>query len=85
MGLRRRVEITIQRSELTLGSAPQSAVLEVCSGCQCEVKMLPVELAAKAARVSQRTLYRWIEEDQVHYRELSDGTVLICENSLRSK
>jgi hypothetical protein len=76
MGLRRRVEITILRSELTLGVTNQSA---------CEVHMLPVELAARASKVSPRIVYRWIEQNQVHYRELSDGTVLVCENSLRSK
>jgi hypothetical protein len=44
--------------------------------------MLPVELAAKVAGVSPRTLYRRIEQGKVHFRELSDGAVLVCENSL---
>ena len=82
MGLRRRVEITIQRRELSLSLRSQSPVAERCASCQCEVNMLPVELAAKASGVSPRTVYRWIEQDRVHYRELSDGTVLVCENSL---
>ena len=29
--------------------------------------------------------YRWVEENQLHFVESSDGTVLICENSLRRK
>lgn len=85
MGLRRRVEITIERRELIAGLSGQSPVWELCAECECEVKMLPVEAAAKASGVSPRILYRWIEQDQVHYRELSDGTVLVCENSLRRK
>lgn len=68
-----------------MGAARQPEVLELCPSCQCEVKMLPVEAAAKASGVSPRILYRWIEQDQVHYRELSDGTVLVCEKSLRRK
>ncbi len=82
MGLRRRVEITIQRRELTLAHSGAQAVTERCAACDCEVNMLPIEMAAKAAVVSPRTLYRWVEQGRVHFRELGDGTVLICENSL---
>lgn len=82
MGLRRRVEITIQRRELTLAQSGPPVVTEWCPACDREVRMLPIEMAAKAAVVSPRTLYRWVEQSKVHFRELSDGTVLICENSL---
>lgn len=82
MGLRRRLEITIQRRELTLSVAGKAPAPELCPSCQCEVNMLPVDVAAKAAGISPRTLYRWIEQDRVHYRELSDGTILVCEKSL---
>ncbi|HEY6371687.1 MAG TPA: hypothetical protein VIX37_13995 [Candidatus Sulfotelmatobacter sp.] len=82
MGLRRRVEITIQRRELTLAQGGPPVVTERCPACDREVNMLPIELAARAAVVSPRTLYRWVEQNRVHFRELGDGTVLICENSL---
>ncbi len=82
MGLRRRVEITIQRRELAVTRGGQPPVTERCPGCNREVNMLPVELAAKVAGVSPRTLYRRIEQGKVHFRELSDGAVLVCENSL---
>jgi len=82
MGLRRRVEITIQRRELTMTRGAQPTVTERCPVCNREVNMIPVELAAKAAGVSPRTLYRWIEQNKIHFRELSDGVVLVCENSL---
>jgi hypothetical protein len=85
MGLRRRVEITIQRRELTLSVAGKPAVREICPSCQCDVNMLPVEMAAKASEISLRTLYRWIEQNRVHYRELNDGTVLVCENSIPNR
>jgi Helix-turn-helix domain len=82
MGLRRRVEITIQRRELILSVGGKPPQPELCPSCHCEVNMLPVEAAAKAFGISPRTLYRWIEQDRVHYRELNDGTILVCEKSL---
>jgi hypothetical protein len=82
MGLRRRVEITIQRRELTLNLTGKPAEPQFCPSCHSEVTMLPVELAAKASGISTRMLFRWIEQDRVHYTELSDGTVLVCEKSL---
>lgn len=85
MGLRRRVEITIQRCELAVTRGGQPALRERCPVCEREVNMLPVELAAKTAGVSPRTLYRWVEQGRVHFQELSDGSVLVCESSLRSK
>lgn len=44
--------------------------------------MLPAEIVAKAYGISTRTLYRWIEQNLVHFRECSDGTVLVCEHSI---
>jgi hypothetical protein len=85
MKRRRRLEITIHRHEVT---AVQVQLLEMalrgrCPVCQCDVNMLPVALFTKTAGVSPRTVYRWVEENQLHYVESSDGTVLICENSVR--
>ena len=85
MAPRRRIEITIQRSELTMRLSGRSPISERCPACRFEVNMLAVEIAAAAAGVSPRMLYRWIEQDLVHYRELDDGTVLVCENSLHRR
>ena len=82
MKRRRRLEITIHRHEVTALQPVEMALRARCPVCQCDVNMLPVALATKTAGVSPRTVYRWVEENQVHYRESSDGTVLICENSL---
>jgi hypothetical protein len=83
MRLRRRVEITIQRR--TLSRTDNPPVLALCPSCQCRVNMLPVEIAAKACGVSPRVVYRWVEQDRVHYSQLTDGVVLVCENSLPSQ
>jgi hypothetical protein len=85
MKRRRRLEITIERHEVTALQTVEIGLRGRCSECRCEVNLLPPQLAAKAAGVSPRTVYRWVEEDRVHYRESSDGAILICENSLGRK
>jgi hypothetical protein len=85
MKRRRRVEITIQRREITTLQSLEMALRGRCAECQSEVNLLPVPLAARGAGVSPRTIYRWVEENRVHFSESSDGTVLICENSLDRK
>jgi hypothetical protein len=77
---RRRVEITIQRREITVFQP--ASYRDRCPQCDGEVTMLSVPLAASAAGVSTRTLYRWIGDDRIHFRESADGTVRICEKSL---
>ena len=87
MKRRRRLEITTHRHEVIAVQVQplEMALRSRCPVCQCDVNMLPVALVTKTARVSSRTVYRWVEENQLHFVESSDGTVLICENSLRRK
>jgi hypothetical protein len=82
MKRRRRVEITIHRREVTFLHSLDTPLRLRCSECRCDVNMLSVPLAASAAGVTPRTLYRWVEAHRVHFREATDGTVLICQNSL---
>ena len=76
-------EITVYRQIVTVPPSAEMAMYR-CPACRRDVNMLTISLAAKTAGVSPHTIYRWVEENRVHYRESSDGTVLICENSLRS-
>lgn len=46
--------------------------------------MLPVEAAASITGFTQRALYRWAEEDRVHFIEQPDGAVLLCSESLKT-
>jgi len=85
MKRRRRVEITILRREITTLQSLEMALRGQCAECQSEVNWLPVPLAARGAGVSPRTIYRWVEESQVHFRETTDGIVLICEKSIHRK
>jgi len=44
--------------------------------------MVTIDEAAKLARVSSRTVYRWVEDDSLHFTETSDGRLLICCESI---
>jgi len=44
--------------------------------------MVTVDEAAQLACVSVRTLYRWVENEKLHFTEIADGELLICLNSI---
>lgn len=56
-----------------------------CAGCDEGQPMLTAEKAAIVCQCSRRLIYRWIEEGSLHYRELPDGTVLVCGVTLAAK
>jgi hypothetical protein len=84
MKRRRRMEITIETDEVAVvhrvGAAPQVAP---CSRCGKRVAILDVDGAARRARVSVRTIYRWVEEGRVHFQELPGSGLMVCSESLR--
>ena len=45
--------------------------------------MMTVEQAAVALSVTQRAIFRLIEQDLVHFAETAKGELLICMDSLR--
>jgi hypothetical protein len=45
--------------------------------------MLAADLAARIARVSARTIFRWVEAGSLHFNEIEGGSLLICPISLR--
>ena len=47
--------------------------------------MVTVDEAARAARVSARTLYRWVEGEKLHFVETAEGGLLICYESLSAR
>ena len=51
----------------------------------CGSGLLPLEKAARLCQRSPRQLYRWVEEDLLHYRELADGSILVCGQALASQ
>jgi predicted site-specific integrase-resolvase len=47
--------------------------------------MIPAEIAATVCQCSRRKIYRWIEDGDLHFFEMSDGEVLVCGRSLSQK
>jgi hypothetical protein len=51
----------------------------------CGSGLLPLEKAARLSHLSPRQLYRWVEGDLLHHRELADGTIMVCGQALASQ
>ena len=53
-----------------------------CLECPGETWMLTPDDAALAAGVSSRTIYRWVEEAKIHFRESASGSLVVCPRSV---
>jgi excisionase family DNA binding protein len=82
MGKKRRTEIVIETERLLLLRDASRSLFLWCDACRAEVRMLAPEEVASAAKVSVRTIYRWIEAEQLHFTETPGGELLICANSV---
>jgi len=78
-GKNRRTVTTIETRELWIvrKNAPQISEI-FCSTCPHEVVMLTPQEAARHAGVSQRAVYRWVEDGRLHFVETADGDLLVC-------
>lgn len=81
---KRTMEFTVEKSERFLVRR-RKIFFTRCSKCGNEVKMLSPDAAAETAEVSQRTVYRLIEADQIHFTETEKGHLLVCLDSLFQK
>ena len=78
---RRRTEITVETSWLVLRRGRHHAPC-YCARCPSPTPLIAPEEAAVLAGVSTRTIYRWVEAEQLHYSETPEGRLLVCPNSL---
>jgi excisionase family DNA binding protein len=53
-----------------------------CRECNQRVKMITADEAASIAGVTSRTIYRWVDAEKLHFNETSQGTLLICCESI---
>ena len=51
----------------------------------CGSGLLQLEKAARLCQRSPRQLYRWVDEGLLHYREMADGTIMVCGQTLASQ
>lgn len=82
MGTKRRTEITIETDRFFVLNRRANSVTSWCGRCGQRVRMIPVDEAAAIAGVSSRTIYRWADDENLHFTETSDGRLLICSESI---
>lgn len=75
---KRSAEITVETEELLFRQVLRRPVLGWCSLCRSQVRMAAPEEAAQIAGVTPRMLYRWIEEERIHFSEQAGRDVLVC-------
>jgi hypothetical protein len=80
--IRRRVEITVERETVSMVYQPAANIHGRCEQCGKDVLLLSAEAAAAAASTSPREIYRWLDENKLHFQESPGGTVFICSESL---
>lgn len=79
--MRRRTEITVEE-QIRIELRPRVSVRVSCLECGGEVWMLTPEDAAFSAGVSARTIYRWVEQAKIHFRESTSGALVVCPRSI---
>jgi hypothetical protein len=82
---KRTTEIIIEKDEAVVVRHVRRQVFAWCAKCAAEVRMCTPYEAAATARITTRTVYRWVEAGRVHYTETADGSLLVCLNSLFEK
>jgi hypothetical protein len=79
---RRKTEsVTITHEFLRIRRLP-GAITAWCEQCGRETKLMPAEDAAVLMGISAREIYRRLEIGNIHFTELSMGTLLICVHSM---
>lgn len=75
--MRRKTVTTIETHEFWIIRRPFAGFpTTLCA--LCDSPMLTPHEAALRAGVSQRTIYRWVEEGLIDFVEAADGSVLVC-------
>jgi predicted flavoprotein YhiN len=82
--MHRRVEITCEREVLSVLHDPALSITGLCVQCGRDVVKFTPELAAATSGYTPREIYRWLEEQKLHFDELTTGQVFVCSESLKT-
>jgi len=74
----RRTVTTIETHETLIVRRLTSFPVLRCAACLNEAEMLAPHDAARLTGISQRTIYRWIEDGRIHFVESPDGGLFVC-------
>jgi len=75
---RRHTVTTIESHEYWIVKMPDQRPREIlCSACPNASVMFTPQEAAEQTGVSQRTVFRWIDEGVIHFAETAEG-MFVC-------
>lgn len=77
-----RTEITIETHEVMVIRRTGNRATSLCPRCGDRATMLTLDEATTVFAVSTRNLFRFVEEEKLHYVETPKGTLLVCSESL---
>lgn len=79
----RRTEKMVEIHEFYVIRSASGSLPPLCGECSLgDAIMVAPEQAAVLAQVPVRTIYRWVEVGSIHYKEGSDGSIIVCVRSL---
>ncbi len=76
------MEITIETERFLIITPRRFETRSWCASCGRQVRMVTVDEAARCLCLSSRLIYRWIEDQTLHYTETADRRLLVCLNSM---
>jgi len=77
----KQTKITIETDSL-LVLRGRSSLRAWCPQCEGDVEMIPVEGVGVISNLPSAEVQTWLESEAIHRSQASDGTALICLNSL---
>ena len=72
----------METRELIVLHGQASRIRAYCPQCRQQSWWVTAGQAAQMAGVSTRTVYRWVEEGQVHFEEWEGREIRVCASSL---
>lgn len=75
----------IETREFIVLHGQANRIRSYCPQCRQQSWWVTPALAGQMAGVSTRTVYRWVEEGQVHFEEGEGREIRVCANSLALK
>ena len=83
MATTRRTEKMVEIHEFYVIRSASGSLPPLCGECSIgDAIMVAPEQAAVLAQVPVRMIYRWVETGSIHYKEGSNGSIIVCVRSL---
>jgi hypothetical protein len=79
---RRITKFTVETERFYIFRTAGSSQIDWCSECSSETQMASVAYAARQAGLSEFAIYQLLDARALHFREDTDGRILVCLNSL---